>query len=126
MDVSISHGNRIMRGTGIGNLRISPSARIEPAPGGRRTAQRDTPAPRSGLPVPLTPSPARNPQRPARTGPSAPFLAQVIAQARPGLSPAREARRRPAPALDAYRAARALKSGGPIASVGRRLDLAGV
>jgi hypothetical protein len=116
-------GNRIMRATGIGNLRISPPARIEPAPAGRRTAQRDTSAPRPGLPVPLSPSPARAPERPTRAGASAPFLAQVIAQARPGLSPAREARRRPAPALDAYRSAKALKSVGP---VGRRLDLSGV
>jgi hypothetical protein len=115
-----------MRATGIGNFRISAPERIDPAPGGRRTAHRDTPAPRSGLPVPLSPSPARNPERPARTGASAPFLAQVIAQARPGLSPAREARRRPAPALDAYRAARALKSGGPIDAVGRQIDLPGV
>jgi hypothetical protein len=115
-----------MRATGIGNLRISPPARIEPAPAGRRTAQRDTSAPRPGLPVPLSPSPARAPERPTRAGASAPFLAQVIAQARPGLSPAREARRRPAPALDAYRAARALKSGAPIGAVGRQLDLPGV
>jgi hypothetical protein len=126
MDVSISHGNRIMRATGIGILLISPPARIEPAPGGRRTAHRDTPDPRSDLPIALTPSPARSSRRPARIGLSAPFLAQIIAQARPGLSPAREARRRPAPALEAYRAARALKSGGPTGAVGRRLDLAGV
>jgi hypothetical protein len=38
---------------------------------------------------------------------SAPFLAQLIANARPGLSPAREARRNPGPALEAYRRRRA-------------------
>lgn len=65
----------------------------------------------------------RTGQRLIRHRVSAAFLAQIIAQARPGLSPAREARRRPAPALEAYRTATTLKARDP---VGDRLDLSGI
>ena len=104
-----------MRATGTGNRRIPPPARAEHAPDGRRPAHHDTPvpatatsAPKPALPVPLTPSRARDVEHLVRPRASAPFIAQLLAQSRPGLSPAREARRRPEPAHDAYRAARAL------------------
>lgn len=63
----------------------------------------------TGLPVLAGgPTPARG-NHPVPPGRTAPFLAHVIGQARPGLSPARQARRHPEPAHDAYRAALSLK-----------------